>query len=228
MVILFVVTGCTAEYNVTINKDLTVSESIQVIGDDRFKLTNEYTVDSMYNALTNTYNEIYDIVKNNIINKTSIDNNLSVNGENTYASVKEFINSDYIKILYGDGLSMKTSGNVITLSTDNTVDNLWLFIEEMDEDSLISELNVNIKLPYLVTDNNADKVDDKNNIYTWEYDFNSYDKQILLEFDKSQSFKKGIGFLTILKYVVVIAIIGVVGYFGYKLLGGLSNKNNKI
>jgi len=55
---LFVLTGCDVNYNVTINKDLTIYENLEIIGDDRFKLTNEYTLDSLYETLKETYSEL--------------------------------------------------------------------------------------------------------------------------------------------------------------------------
>ena len=38
---LFLLTGCTINYDVTINKDLTVVENMEILGDDRFKIGNE-------------------------------------------------------------------------------------------------------------------------------------------------------------------------------------------
>ena len=63
--LLLLLTGCTAQYNVSIDKDLNVLEKITVLGDERFEITGSYTVDSMYLALTNNYDEIYNIVINN-------------------------------------------------------------------------------------------------------------------------------------------------------------------
>ena len=53
--LLLLLTGCTAQYNVSIDKDLNVLEKITVLGDERFEITGSYTVDSMYLALTNIY-----------------------------------------------------------------------------------------------------------------------------------------------------------------------------
>ena len=56
---LFLLTGCTINYDVTINKDLTVVENMEILGDDRFKIGSEYTVDTMYETLKETYSELH-------------------------------------------------------------------------------------------------------------------------------------------------------------------------
>lgn len=226
--IILLLTGCTAEYNVTINKDLKVEENVVVLGDDRFKITGSYTIDSIYNALINNYSDIYNIVKNNNINKYSDSGNLSASSEKSYNNLNDYVLSDYIKVLYSDGLSLKENGSVITIASDNLMDNFWLFLDDMDSDPLITELKINIKLPFVVTDHNADDVDEDSNTYTWVYNQNNASKQISIEFDKDRLFTENNILLIILKYGLFFLIIGVIVYFGYKILINNGNKNNKI
>lgn len=226
--LLLLLTGCTAQYNVSIDKDLNVLEKITVLGDERFEITGSYTVDSMYLALTNNYDEIYNIVKNNSINRYSNNNKLAVSGEKSYNNLKDFVLSDYIKILYSDGLSLKEDGNIITVSSDNLMNNFWLFLDDMDSDPLIEKLEIKIKLPFVVTNNNADEVDNKSNTYTWIYDQSSASKQINLEFDKERFFDGNNIFITIVKYVFFFLVIGSILYVGYKFLIKRGSKNNKI
>lgn len=226
--IILLLTGCTAEYNVTISKDLKVEENVVVLGDDRFKITGSYTIDSIYNALINNYSDIYNIVKNNNINKYSDSGNLSASSEKSYNNLNDYVLSDYIKVLYSDGLSLKENGSVITIASDNLMDNFWLFLDDMDSDPLITELKINIKLPFVVTDHNADDVDEDSNTYTWVYNQNNASKQISIEFDKDRLFTENNILLIILKYGLFFLIIGVIVYFGYKILINNGNKNNKI
>lgn len=225
---LVLLTGCTANYDITINKDLTVEEKFEVIGDDRFKLTADYTKDSMYDTLKETYSELItegdlDNVKTKVVN-----NNLAITSNIKYNNLSDFSKSKYIKKIYSDGLTVSTDNSVITIKSEDELDNFWLFVDGMEEDPLITKLKVSIKLPYQVIDNNASKVDKKTNTYTWEYDFQDYNKRLEITFDKNKEFVYGVDTKKVIKYVIYIVIILLIGFAIYKIATSKNKNNNKI
>lgn len=228
LIIIGVLTGCKCQYDVVIDNNLNVSEKIVVFGDSRFKIGNDYTVYSMYDALISNYSDIYDIVKDNDFDKYVEDGNLAVSSNNSYDSINDYVNSSLIKVLYDDGLVYRNDGSIVSITSDNTVDNLWIFMDDADDYALVEGVSVNIKLPYVVTNHNADYVDTKNNIYTWDYDYNSYDKQLILEFNKDMKYSSNNLFFKIVKYLIVILVLVLLGRFVYLKLVKKRNKNNKI
>lgn len=228
LITIMLLTGCTANYNVTINKDLTVEENFEVIGDDRFKLTSGYTEDSMYSALKETYSELItegdlDDIKTKIVN-----NNLTITSNIKYNNLNDFANSKYIKKIYKDGLKVSTDRSVVSITSINELDNFWLFVNGMEEDPLINKLKVSIKIPYEVISNNATSVDKKTNTFTWEYDFQDYDKSIEITFDKNKEFIYGVDTKKVTKYIVYIILLGLVIFAIYKVYKNKNKKNNKI
>lgn len=225
---LFLLTGCTINYDVTINKDLTVVENMEILGDDRFKIGSEYTVDTMYETLKETYSELHQDEDLDNIKKYSSSGNMAISSNKTYKNLEDFAQSKYIKKIYVDGLKIAKEKNLITISSDNNLDNFWLFVDGMEEEPIVTKLEVKIKVPYVVTKNNADQVDNKTNTYTWTYDFRDYSKRINLEFDKNRIFKTGIDYLKIIKYILYIIGLSLLGYIIYRVIKLKNKKNNKI
>lgn len=226
--IVLLITGCSANYNLTIESSLNVNENINIIGDDRFKIDGNYTVDTMYDTILNTYSENVDKNKISNIEKYLDNNNLSIKLNNNYTNLDELSKSYYFSLIYPNNLKVTTDENIVTLNTDNNMNNLWVFMTDMEDDPLIKQLNINIKVPYVVTNNNADKVDEKNNIYTWEYNFQTTNKIISISFDKNNLHVVENKSIKILIYILIfLAIIGI-GYLIYKKSQKIKNKNNKI
>lgn len=225
---LFLLTGCTISYDVTINKDFTVLEDMEIIGDDRFKIGDDYTIDSMFETLKETYFEIYQDGDLDNIKKYSKSGNMAISSNKTYSNLDEFANSNYVKKIYANGLKITSENNLITISSESGLDNFWLFVDGMEEDPIITNLKVSIKLPYIVTNNNADEVDDKTNTYTWIYSFHDYSKQINLEFDKNRLFTSGIDYLKIGKYILYVVGLAFLGFIVYNITKSQNKKNNKI
>lgn len=225
---VLILTGCSANYNLDIDKSLSSNENININGDNRFKIDNNYTIDTMYETVLNTYSDILDKTKINNVEKYLDNNNLSLKINNTYSNLDELSKSYYFSLIYSNGLKSTTNENIITLSTDNVIDNLWVFMSDMEDDPLINQLSINIKVPYVVTINNADKIDEKTNTYTWEYNFQTTNKTINISFDKNNIFVPENKTKTIIIYVLIFIIILGIGYLIYRLIQKNKNKNNKI
>ncbi len=225
---ILLLTGCSANYNLTVDQSLSVRENIDIIGDDRFKMNSSYTIDTMYDTILNTYSNNIDKNKINNVEKYLNNNNLSVKINNNYSNLDELSKSYYASLIYSNNFKINTNENIITLSSDNIMNNLWIFMTDMEDDPLIKNLNINIKVPYIVTNHNADKVDEKNNTYTWEYNFQTTNKIINISFDKNNIYVVENKTIKVLIYILIVLGIVGIGYFIYKLLEKNKSKNNKI
>ena len=225
-ILVLCLTGCTCKYDLTINEDLTVKESINLDGDERFKITSDYTVDSMFEIVSNTYQSYYNAEDKDKIVKSNNQGNLSVSLEKDYESLKDISNSYYLKMLYQDGLKVTENHNQVTISGNSLIKEFWLLTPQMDDDALIKELKLTIKLPFLVLENNADKVDKKNNAYTYIFNFENEYKSINLVFDKTVKYDyKETNYMIYIFIGFALAILGIMIYLYIK---NKNKSNNKI
>ena len=211
---LVLLTGCTAEYNVTI-EDKTISEEL--------KLTN---VDNDYIDLFNKLPSITE--ENKYYNVKKEKNNLSYSYIYRFDDYKK---SNIVKNCY-EALQVYQDDNndeyYILQSGLNFTCNL---IQINDYDNIIvNDVKINIKVVgYDVIENNADSVN--KNIYTWKINKNNYtNKPIIIKFkvpknNQSTKNKFNINYEMI---AIIIGIIFVAFLIGLGIIKSISNKNNKI
>lgn len=225
-IIVLCLTGCTCKYDITINEDLTFQESINLDGDKRFEITSDYTVDSMFDIVSNTYENYYDPQDKDKIIKSNNNGNLSLSLEKEYQNLKDINNSYYLKMLYQDGLTVTENRDKITITGNSLIKEFWLLTPQMDDEALIKELRLTIKLPYLVLENNADKVDKKNNTYTYIYNFDNEYKSLNLVFDKTVKYNYQENNYII--YIFIGVAIVILGIMIYLFIKNKNKTNNNI
>lgn len=226
---ILLLSGCTGQYEVKINKDLSLEESFTIIGDERFSLTG-YTPDSMFQILTNTYQDYYDSSDQNLFSNVNNDNKLMTSFQKSYSSLDNYKNSFYIKQIYEEGFTVTEKENMITLDSSGSLQNFWVLLPGDYEEELFSEVNISIQVPYVVGSHNADIVDKDHNIYTWIYDYQESDKTIHLSFNKDKEFvsSKSQLWQNIFIIASVVIVVGLVIYFGYRYYQKKNKEVNKI
>lgn len=196
---IFLVSGCTAEYNLTIEDDNFI-ESIDI------------------SAPIDKKDELNYFVENEQLIKSSISSNVIYNREVSDYDDKAVVN-----------LYHKFSLNEYNESTANKCFENFKIMEEDDYYTIVADkfncyggfeasaekYIINIKTNYNVLNNNADSV--KNNVYTWNIDKKNHEKKsIIFQFSKKEkefdfiNFIKPIG----ISFLVAVSII-VVGYIVY-------------
>ena len=220
--LVLLLSGCSVEYDLTLNDDLTVSE--KVVATEKTKRMEALTKQKGKQAV----NYLYDMFKRNgeDITLTSREDDY-----NTYATVitsHEDIN-DYASKFSSDvfdNVNVTKDGNIITFSAEQKE----LLSSDTNYSLLYDDITVNITIPFEVTSNNADKVN--GNTYTWNIKKDSDYKTI--EFSYKEGNKKDEININVnnetynIHYGVVIAvglviIIGSIVLFVY-----IKNKKNNV
>jgi len=228
LLIPFLLTGCAAvNYNLVIDKDLMVEEEVNISATkdyfDGFYMNLPITIveeaynNTKINNLLKQYNYSYELRKDNRPYP-------SVFVHQKFELLNSYSNNTIFKGQVFNNIIVTSDNNLITLNANG-------FITYAPDDSdgdidryPVSNLNINIKLPYVVTDNNADSVDSKKNIYTWKINEDTKDKEIKLTFDKTKIYVYNIGFYISLLVAILITIAGTIIII--KLIKRSKNNNN--
>ena len=231
LMLAFLLSGCTVNYELEIFEDLSLKESITVL---------DYA--SYFNRsgdVLTQYKKIVDIGMNekNIYNYEYIekkDKNL-YGGQafNHYKSLYDFKENAISYKDAFDDIEIEEYDSIITLKSvgDFKVESFVKFNESEAIDELVPENTYfSLIIPFEVIEHNADRVDTEKNIYYWDIDLNTTeDKNIIISFNKN---KKHISFTKILSkidytfliIIVIIILFIIIGYNSYKK----SLENNRI
>ena len=213
LVVSFLLTGCASvKYNLNIEKDLEVQEEVYI------SATSEYFNNFYKNLPITIVKEFYN---SDEIMKPLKDNNYqyelleekvtypTVFVQKKYNSLDEYANNTIFKNQSFEEIFVTTNGSSVTLEMKGFLP----YLEDEDNARYsISNVNINIKLPYIVSKHNANKYDAKNNTYTWNINKDTTDKKIELSFDKNKRYIYNIYmyismFILFLIIVIIIIII---------------------
>ena len=121
-----------------------------------------------------------------------------------------------------EDIKVTTDNNLVTIKTNGF---LPYVEDETDVRYPISNLNINIKLPYVVTSNNADSYNKKTNTYTWNINSETLDKEINLTFDKSKIYVYN---LVMYISIAILCVIGLIIALIVFHLRKRNKTNNKV
>lgn len=190
--------GCQAQYNITINEDLTVNETLQATeGSDFFarypKSSTGRVVGFILEPHLDTLNE-----NNYIVDNIVTTNKGGAIVKKKFKSLEEYKDSSILTSQFTKNLTYSKNGSAVTLSAKGKFSK-----EEQNQDVIaIDTGSISITVPFKVTNHNADEVVD--NVYTWNFGENDIDeREIKMTFDSSKINKK-------INYVPFI-IVGVIG-----------------
>lgn len=173
-ILLILVTGCSGNYNLKINDDMSINEELYL------------TIDNSNNAYTKTLK----IFKENNIPEDDYevvlsDNNVRITYNKKYDSIEEYLLNSKVYHELIDEIQFNKSNNYIDLyvnqklkvSNDNGI--------KMNGTNLIDldVLQINIENPFDVNFSNAEIVND--NVYTWTIKKGDTEKKIQMQFKPS-------------------------------------------
>ncbi len=217
--LVLLLSGCSVEYDLTLNDDFTVSE--KVVATEKTKRMEALTKQKGKQAV----NYLYNMFKRNgeDITLTSRDDDY-----NTYATSHDDINyyaSKFSSDVF-DNVNVTKDGNIITFSTKQKE----LLSSDTNYSLLYDDITVNVTIPFEVISNNADKVN--GNTYTWNIKKDSDYKTI--EFSYKEGNKKdevniNVNNETYNIHYGVIIVIGLVIIIGsIVLFVYIKNKKNNV
>ena len=173
-ILLILVTGCSGNYNLKINDDMSIDEELYL------------TIDNT----NNTYTKTLKIFKENNIPEKDYevvlsDNNVRITYNKKYDSMEEYILDSKIYHELIDEIQFNKSNNYIDLyvnqklkvSNDNGIKMNGTNLVDLDV------LQINIENPFDVNFSNAEIVND--NVYTWTIKKGDTEKKIQMQFKPS-------------------------------------------
>lgn len=213
IIITFILTGCSTNYNLKINLDGEVSESIKSevtnsILEDQSKSKDEKKkyLEELIKFFDSEL-EYDDIVVN--------DDNAIINISKNYIDIYDYLDNSKSYSYLFKSMDYKLDKDTVTITTEPT------------DYETENKTEITISLPYKVISNNANEVDEKTNTYTWIID----DKTDTLEI----TFKTGLtnlytynllklakyanisSWLSVLVFIIILFIIIFIIYMIIKL-----------
>lgn len=206
LIILFLMTGCQAEYNLTIDND-TYTESINMTVDN----------DDTYNIQNLKENNQY--ISSSSTNGLIYEKTIEENYDNTIFNYKHSFSFDEFR-----GTLNGKCFNKINLTESDGIYSLYAsdFICYGEHEQTAESYKINIKTNYNVINNNADEVN--NNVYTWMIDKNNYSgKTINFQYSKQEVE------IPVSKNVspyLISAIVSVLIFISFIFMNKYKNNNN--
>ena len=172
-ILLILVTGCSGNYNLKINDDMSINEELYLTIDNT---NNTYTKTLKIFRENNIPEKDYEVVLS--------DNNVRITYNKKYDSMEEYILDSKIYHELIDEIQFNKSNDYIDLyvnqklklSNDNIKSNGTNLVD-------LDVLQINIENPFSVNYTNAEIVND--NVYTWTIKKGDIEKKIQMQFKPS-------------------------------------------
>ena len=209
LLILFLLTGCSCNYNVSINKDLTIDEEVTIYGTNR--LYNAYYKTNKADVLLeNLENYLEEIKENNYEYSLIEEGEPHIIITKKYQDIENYLNNSKFFNDYFDEISYNKEGNIVKIETVGFNPN-----EEDNPDRFyVEDAIININVAYEVDNVNTEDVDDRTNTFRYYLKEEDNDFKILINYDISKKFnphKKNM--IYIVGAILVIVITWVTLFF---------------
>lgn len=213
-IIVLLLTGCTADYNIIMTSNKKIVENVKIskiiteiknegFDPEELKQTQENSYKSYLKL--NNYKYNFNVKKEKLEGYFTKKSN----------SIKSIEKLSYFQEIYNN-IEVQTENNCYSVKTSGIYNGLKLFsdVDGISEDPLLTELKINIQFHNKVIEANTDYYNKKTNTYTWVFNENTVNKNI--EFKLSNKKRYDIIFKYIInnyKYIILAIFIGSVGIF---------------
>lgn len=195
ILIVFILTGCSGDYNLTFNKDLSINEELNILIDNNDN-TYERTLDLLKKAEIDP--DKYEIM----IDKDKV----KIVYKETYTSFENYyLNSKLYRSLF-ENIEYEKDNTGMSINTKSRFK-----LNDKNNQSIINaydidNFKINLSIPFNVTENNADSI--KDNTYTWNLNNSDTYKEINLKYDYRNDRVPSI----VLISTIVIISVGIILY----------------
>lgn len=174
--VVIVLTGCSVDYKLTINEDLSINE--EVIATEYTKVIEKKTNLEGEEAI----NYLYDMFRKELPNEKfyydTINNMTKATVTESYESFADFEESFSNDLFFP--LTYKKEKNIVTLSTPQ----IMKLGNHYSRSLIYDEVSITLVVPFKVLENNADRV--RGNEYTWNIEKDKDLRKIKIKFDTSR------------------------------------------
>ena len=199
LVIVLLFTGCSGNYNLTFNKDLSLTEELNVNIDNK----------------ENTYETTYSLFEKAGIDPDKyeiliVEDKVRIKYKEKYSSFeKYYLDSKLYKMLF-ENIEYKKDNKGMVINTKST-----LKLDDKDNQNIInsydiSDFKININTPFSVNDSNADSI--KDNTYTWILNSKDTYKDISIDFSYQQDNVYGLIMLIAIGIAVIATLVYIIRY----------------
>ena len=203
-VLLLLVTGCSGNYNVKINEDMSVNEELYLTIENK---------EGLYQKTLKIFND--NNVKEKDYEVVLSDDNLKITYNASYNSIEEYILNSKVYHQLIDNIELNKSNNYVDLYVN---EKLKLSNSNMKQNGTnltdLDVLQVNIENPFSVNYTNAEIVND--NVYTWTIKKGDIEKKIQMQFKPSLDIFPYRQVIVLSVVIICFVIIGVSIYIRYK------------
>lgn len=212
--------GCNAQYSLEINKDLSVNETVVAVEPPEFYASYEKSSVGRVIAIILAPELDYLNSNNYLVNKASNSEGTGVIITNKFDNMEEYLSVSNAFLQYNSTPEYSVDGSIVTFHVSGHIVDDAQFPEIFNIDTA----SISITLPFVVTENNADKYDRKTHTYTWNVDKPLETKDILIKFNKDKLVVNYVPYIIAGALLIASIILGVIAY---KLIQK-SKKENEI
>ena len=215
--LIFMLSGCSVEYNLVINNDYSVEEDIITYE------TSEYyrMFDSSKEELVNSFIRENEDAKKYDYEIYEDDDNYGANLSLKYKNILDYYENNNNFNEHFNKLDISKDGTIVEIHAYD-LKNLSPFYQR---EYYIEDVVINIKLPKKALYSNADKIDEKEHIYTWYISASQTDADINIKYEENDLVKAFYSNYTI---IIIVAIISTIVISIIIKLIITSKKNNEI
>lgn len=212
IILMIFVSGCTVNYNIVINEDLSVKETATLEESVLYFEENYtyYNSDEIVDSLWNMY--IKDYEKANYT-YTQTSNHTGVNAIANYQSLEDYKNRTTIYYQLFKNVDYSIDEDIVTIKATG----YYPYNNQDPNRFAIDKATITLTIPFEVTETNADKKN--NNVYIWNVDKYDSEKEIIIKFNKSKilSKKENKNIYYFLTFGIIVAIICIFIFVNYKI-----------
>ena len=203
-VLLLLVTGCSGNYNVKINEDMSVNEELYLTIENK---------EGLYQKTLKIFND--NNVKEKDYEVVLSDDNLKITYNASYNSIEEYILNSKVYHQLIDNIELNKSNNYVDLYVNEKLKLSNLNMKQNGTNLTdLDVLQVNIENPFEVKFSNAELVTD--NVYTWTIKNGDIEKKIQMQFKPSLDIFPYRQVIVLSVVIICFVIIGVSIYIRYK------------
>ncbi len=164
---ILLLTGCSVDYNLTVTNKGNVKEKFYVNVDNSKILESSTTIEEYLNTHAAMYAQNQGNQNYHIKTKKAKPSSYFLVTRD-YKDLDEYITSNTFRSMFNSA-SIERLGDYTTFITSKNAYLQSILNDELvSEDSKYDDFKISIKFYNEVIDTNADVVDEKNNVYTWE------------------------------------------------------------